>query len=101
MLDGAVVSTVNWSEVLARYASLDLDAARRQAEIEALGVSLVPFTANQAEIAAGLLPRTREAGLSLADRACLALALDLGGRAVTADRAWTQVDLGLSVMLIR
>lgn len=101
LLDGAAISTVNWSEVLARYVDLGLDTAGREAEIESLGVSLAPFTALQAEIAAGLLPLTREAGLSLGDRACLSLALDLGGQPVTADRAWGRIDVGLELTLIR
>jgi PIN domain nuclease of toxin-antitoxin system len=101
VLDGAAISTVNWSEVLARYVALGLGAAGREAELESLGVSVVPFTGRQAEIAAGLLPLTRKAGLSLGDRACLALALDVGGRPVTADRAWGRLDVGLDVTLIR
>jgi len=101
LLDGAIVSTVNWSEVLDRYADLGVAVAGREAEIESLGVSLAPFTSRQAEVAAGLLPLTREAGLSLGDRACLALALDLGGRPVTADRAWARIDVGVTVTLIR
>ena len=101
LLDGALVSTVNWSEVLARYIDLGLDITGRDAEIESLGVSLAPFTSRQAEAAAGLLPLTRKAGLSLADRACLALALDVGGQPVTADRAWARIDVGLTVTLIR
>lgn len=101
LLDGAVISTVNWAEVLGRYADLGLDIAGREAEIESLGVSLSPFTSRQAEVAAGLLPLTRKAGLSLGDRACLALALDLGGQPVTAARAWGGIDLGLAVTLIR
>ncbi len=101
LLDGAVISTVNWSEVLARYVHLDLATAGRGAAIESMGVSLAPFTSRQAEIAAGLLPLTREAGLSLGDRACLALALDVGGQPVTANRAWGLVDVGLDVTLIR
>jgi ribonuclease VapC len=101
LLDGAVISTVNWSEVLARYVDLGLEIGGREGEIEALGVSLAPFTPRHSEIAAGLLPLTRKAGLSLGDRACLALALDLGGRPVTADRAWARIDVGLAVTLIR
>ncbi len=101
LLDGAVVSTVNWSEVLARYVDLGLDVAGREADIESLGVSLSPFTSHQAEIAAGLFASTRKAGLSFGDRACLALALDIGGHPVTADRAWERIDVGLTVTLIR
>jgi PIN domain nuclease of toxin-antitoxin system len=101
LLDGATISTVNWSEVLARYVDVGLETEGREAEIESLGVSLALFTSRQADIAAGLLPFTRKAGLSLGDRACLALALDLGGRPVTADRAWGRIDVGLDVTLIR
>lgn len=101
LLDGAVISTVSWSEVLARYVDLDLEIAGREAEIESLGVSLASFTSRHAEIAAGLLSVTRKAGLSLGDRACLALALDVGGQPVTADRAWGRIDVGLDVTLIR
>lgn len=101
LLDGAIVSSVNWSEVLGRFVDLGLETADREAQIESLGVSLVPFTTRQAEVAAGLLPLTRKAGLSLGDRACLAVALDLGGNPVTADRAWGRIDVGLEVTLIR
>jgi ribonuclease VapC len=101
LLDGAVISTVNWSEVLARYVDLGLETAGREAEIESLGVSLAPFTSRQAEVAAGLLPLTRKAGLSLGVRACLALELDRGGQPITADRAWRRIDVGLDVTLIR
>lgn len=101
LLPSGVISSVNWSEVLGRYAQLGLATTQRHEQIEALGVTVAAFTVRQAEIAAGLLPLTREAGLSLGDRACLAVALDLGGTAITADRAWAELDLGLTVELIR
>jgi ribonuclease VapC len=98
---GAVISTVNWVEVLAAIAALGLSIAGRRAQLERLGISLAPFTPEQAEAAASMHPATRDAGLSLADRACLALAFALGGTAVTADRAWAEVDVGVDVKLIR
>ncbi len=101
LLDGAIISTVNWSEVLVRYVDLGLEITGRESEMESLGISLAPFTRQQAEVAAALLPRTRKAGLSLGDRACLALALDLGGQPVTANRAWGRIDVGVAVTLIR
>lgn len=61
----------------------------------------VPTAAICAEAAARLRPATRHAGLSLADRACLALARRLGVPAVTADRAWGDLDVGVEVRLIR
>lgn len=101
LLDGGTISAVNWSEVLGRYVREGLDTTHRQEQVEALGLSLVAFTPRQAELAAGMLPITRDAGLSLADRACLAVALDFGAPAITADGAWLGVDVGVEVELIR
>jgi len=101
LLDGAVMSTVNWAEVLQRYAAEGLTLEGRRAQIEALGLSLVPFSAEHAAAAASLFPATRLAGLSLADRACLALAATLDAPAYTADRAWVDVDAGVVVELVR
>ena len=50
---------------------------------------------------ARLRPLTREAGLSLADGACLALATTLGSPALTADGAWAELDVGPRIDLIR
>ncbi|MGH3782366.1 MAG: type II toxin-antitoxin system VapC family toxin [Pseudonocardiaceae bacterium] len=102
-LDGAVVSTVNWSEVVQKLEQkahpspvTALDALR------AFGVLARPFTAADAVRAAQLWPATRSAGLSLGDRACLAVATGIpDGVAVTADRAWGTLDLGINVQLIR
>lgn len=98
---GAVISTVNWTEVLEATAALGLPLSHRQEQLEGLGISLVPFTAEQAEAAAAMRESTRDAGLSLADRACLALALSLGATTVTADRAWAKIDVGVEIQLVR
>ena len=44
---------------------------------------------------------TRAAGLSLGDRACLALAKSQGGLVLTADRVWATLDIGVEIELIR
>lgn len=61
----------------------------------------MPLTVEDANLAAVLRAPTRAAGLSLADRCCLALAKRLRATAVTADRAWTRSDHGVPVELIR
>jgi ribonuclease VapC len=67
----------------------------------ALQIAVHPFDQKQA-LAAGLLaPLTKRFGLSLADRACLVLARQLGAPVVTADRAWAKLDLGIEIRIIR
>jgi ribonuclease VapC len=61
----------------------------------------VAFGVEDARAAAALAAGTRAAGLSLADRACLALAIRLGQPVLTADRAWATVAVGAEVQLIR
>lgn len=100
-LEGAVVSAVNWSETVQK-----LHQARHWVEgmgdmLRARGVLVVDFTEARAEAAAALWTRTRAAGLSLGDRACLALAAELGVPAVTADRAWAGLDVGVEVVVVR
>ena len=59
------------------------------------------FDATRAISTGALIARTRHRGLSLADRACLALAMELRLPVVTADRAWADLDLGIDIRLIR
>lgn len=101
VIESALVSAVNWAEVVARLVERGLsDDEVREAESR-FPVDVRPFDAAQA-LAVGLLRRaTRSAGLSLGDRACLALAQSEGLPAVTADRAWAGLELGVEVEVIR
>jgi ribonuclease VapC len=102
-----VISTVNLAEVLSRAASDDVDPARLTDELTARGlldgaIRIEPFTTVDAIEAARLRPLTRAAGLSLADRACLALSRRLDAVALTADIAWSTIeDLDVELELIR
>jgi PIN domain nuclease of toxin-antitoxin system len=69
--------------------------------LAAAGVEMVPFQAEDAALAASLRPKTDPLGLSLGDRACLALALARGVPVLTADRQWGSLDLGIDIRLIR
>jgi ribonuclease VapC len=101
LLGRAVMSAVNWAEVLQRYRAHDVDTAGKRESVEALGIQIAPFSHDDAELAAELWKSTRRVGLSLADRACLALARRLDLPAHTADRDWRKVDVGVAVVLIR
>lgn len=69
--------------------------------LDPLGIAIEPLTATQAISAGMLRATTRRFGLSLGDRCCLALAMELRVPVMTADRAWAGLDLGIEVRLIR
>ena len=97
----STISAVNLSEVLERLRSGGMGEAAADEAVETLSLDVVDFSASQARIAAYLRPHTRRAGLSLGDRACLALGFELGAAVVTADRAWAGIDVGVKIILIR
>ena len=101
VLTGSAISTVNWSEVVQKAVQAGLDPEGLGDEVAAHGLRMIDLTARRAESVALLWARTRNAGLSLADRACLALAAELAVPAVTTDRAWLAVDVGVEVIVVR
>jgi PIN domain nuclease of toxin-antitoxin system len=103
---GAVISTVNLAEVFSRVADRGEDPAKLAAELTQSGlldgaITVEPFTAADAIDAGRLRPLTRDAGLSLGDRACLALARRLDAPALTADTDWQGVAHGVELRPIR
>lgn len=103
---GAVISTVNLAEVFSRVADRGGDPAKLAAELAQSGlldgaITVEPFTAADAIETGRLRPLTRDAGLSLGDRACLALARRLDAPALTADTDWRGVAHGVELRPIR
>jgi PIN domain nuclease of toxin-antitoxin system len=74
---------------------------RTRLDVEAAGVTIVPFDPEHAEEAARLWVAAPRSGLSLGDRACLALARSRGAVAMTTDRAWADMALDVSVQVVR
>ena len=97
----AIVSSVNASEVQACQVRDGGDPKRSWDNLSAVVRAIVPFDAAQAEIAGSLIRQTAPYGLSLGDRACLALALKTGCEVYTADRAWSQLQVGVPIHLVR
>jgi PIN domain nuclease of toxin-antitoxin system len=91
LLERSAISTVNLSEVLQKSLNRGADVEGLRTDLEALGVTPVPFEASDAEDAAAMWRQTRDLGLSLGDRACLATAGRLGVPVVTADSAWANI----------
>lgn len=99
---GCTMSAVNWAEVLSKVAELGKPAHELVATLERrqlLGAALriIPFDGEDAASVADLRPLTLHLGLSLGDRACLALGKRLGSPILTTDRAWSQIDRSLEV----
>ena len=101
VLPRAVMSTVNWTEVIGKAREEGVDTQGLREDLESLGLAFEPFSVVQAEIAGRLRERTRRHGLSLGDRACLALGSDRGVPVCTADRAWKKLRLGVEIETIR
>jgi len=104
--DGASISTVNLGEVFSRVADRDADPADLARQMTDRGlldgaITVEEFTSVDAVEVGRLRPLTREHGLSLGDRACLALARRLALPAVTADTVWSKLDLELTLRQIR
>ncbi len=97
----ACISSVNWSEVVQKSLARKVNIDGMREEFMALGLSIEPFDASQAEIAGRLWSSTRKQGMSLGDRACLALAKEKSLPVLTADRVWKQLKLGLDIRLLR
>jgi PIN domain nuclease of toxin-antitoxin system len=98
--DGAIIGTVNLSEVIAKLSDSQ-DEGQIQRSLQTVKFETAVFSEDDAWQTGMLRSRTRSLGLSLGDRACLALALSLGLPVLTADRIWAQLDLGVEVVLCR
>jgi PIN domain nuclease of toxin-antitoxin system len=102
-LADAAMSALNWAEVVGYYSRSGSSEQDIRTLLDPLPINRVPFDEPMAYITGLMLPATRSAGLSLGDRACLALAASLGIKAVTADRSWKALGgtLGVDVEVIR
>lgn len=101
VLADSCMGTVNYCEVLGKLIDAGLPEQDARESVELLNVEVVSFDADLARLAAVLRPTTKKLGLSLGDRSCLALALARRNTAVTAERAWPKLKIGVKIELIR
>lgn len=100
-LSNAAISAVNFAEARSKMVDRGVDAGDLRKLVSELAIEVVPFDLAQAEATAGLRPLTKSRGLSLGDRACLALAMSTGATAITADRSWAELGLAVKIEIIR
>lgn len=101
VLPEAIICSVNWSEVVQKSIAASVDINGMREDLEALGLKILPFSAEEAELAGQLWQQTRQAGLSLGDRACLSVGLRMNASVLTADQIWTTLNLPVDVRCIR
>lgn len=111
VLAQAWVSAVNASELVAKLTDQSLSEAEvkevlaalnlQMLNLQMLNLQIVAFDERQELMAGYLRSLTKHLGLSLGDRACLALGLQQQCRVITADKAWAKLDLGIEIQVIR
>jgi ribonuclease VapC len=101
LLSNATSSTVNLAEVQTKLVSEGGRPDEAWEDTLSPIREAIPFTDEQARIAGSLVAHTRRLGLSLGDRACLALGIVLKAPIYTADKTWKNLKLGVRINVIR
>jgi PIN domain nuclease of toxin-antitoxin system len=102
-LSASCISAVNYAEVVSYFIHAGMPASAVDAMLSPLPITIVAANADLATLAGRLRATTAEAGLSLGDRFCIALAVREGLPAWTADRQWRAISgqVGAEIVLIR
>lgn len=101
LLSHATASAVNLAEVQTMLVRVGGDPDESWTLAVDPIPDIEPFTAEQARIAGTLVQNTSSLGLSLGDRACLALAIALEAPVYTTDRLWKKLKLGIPIHVLR
>lgn len=100
-IDDPLISAVNFAEVISKMTERGYSVRRAVDAARVLKLRVVDFDETQAIEAARLRPLTIKFGLSLGDRACLALASLRGLPAMTSERKWVEAAPHVKVVAIR
>ena len=98
--DGTVIGAANLAEVVTKLVEAGWPEARIRDAIDPFATEVIALEESQAYVTGLLRQATRSRGLSLGDRACLALAMRLGARVLTTDRNWRGVALDPPVEIV-
>lgn len=101
ILDRSIASAVNLAEVQSKLVKKGVPASRAWANALVIARSSEPFTTDQARIAGDLIAQTEKLGLSLGDRACLALAVARKAEVYTTEQQWRNLKVGVPIHVIR
>lgn len=95
------ISTINLTETATFMIKQGLHAKEVNESLKDLSLTIIHFDESQAFLAARLVEKTANSGLSLGDRACLALGIQENLPVLTADKIWTSLSLNIKIKLIR
>jgi PIN domain nuclease of toxin-antitoxin system len=101
VIGDAVVSAVNLAEVVSKLVERGAPIAEAKAAIDVFALETIAFDRVSAERTGALVARTRRRGISLGDRACIALGEAAGLAVYTADRSWADIGLECPLHVIR
>ena len=100
-MQGALLSCVNLAEVTTRAIDLGKPLEDTLRQINRLPLHIVSYDAEQAHITASLRPASKQFGLSLGDRACLALGVARQATIITGDREWKNLKTNIKIIVFR
>lgn len=100
-IPGAVINAVNLSEVAAKLSENGMPEEAIREAIDILDLKVVPFDTDLSYKTGMLRLATKEKGLSLGDRACLASGLIMNLPVLTCDKIWKELNLSADIRVIR
>jgi ribonuclease VapC len=101
VLTNAVMSAVNTAEVVSKLVDKGMPLSKAVKAVHIFRLHIEPLDTHQAIAIAALRAPTVKFGLSLGDRACLALAQQLKLPVMTADKIWANLDIGVEIKVVR
>ena len=97
----AIISAANYAEVVTKLIDIKMTETEIKIVLENLEMMIKTVDESQAWFTGLLRNKTKKYGLSLGDRACIALAESLNFPILTADKQWNKVDLSIKVIQLR
>lgn len=101
LISKSIVSAVNFSETLAILEPHGIKTKEGSHLLRAMIKDIIPFTAEHALISSEIYLACQAKGLSLGDRACLALGISSNTPVITADRVWQELSININIRCIR
>jgi ribonuclease VapC len=101
LFNGGLLSAVNLAEILTKLKQGGWNTDFAWGHVLNMGFEVCPYETEQARLTSELIDQTRPYGLSLGDRACLALAMQRKATVYTTDLVWKSLDLGIEIEVIR